>query len=115
MRHDTYAEGFSQIKTRELSLLAGIIHESNGGNTEDTLMKCQFIDRALLIIRQRSLLAYRRPKIRLALYKTSTTWLGHDLNMLLVSTWPHVANRNNPYEMMVARNSAWYEEPGPIG
>lgn len=109
MKGDTIPEGFTQIRARELALLSQVIHEGNGGDLEDTLRKCQFIDRALLMMKSRSLLAYKRPKIKLAQLKTAKTWLGHDLNMLLVSTWPHLANKSNPYEMNVARNSQWYQ------
>lgn len=106
---DSIVEGFSMIRMKELVLLSKVISEGNGGDVEDTLRKVEFIDRALLMIRNRSLLNYKRPKIKLSTYKTSGTWLGHDLNMLLVSTWPHLARKSNPYEMAIARNSKWFE------
>lgn len=105
-----HLEGFPNISAKELVLLTKVCQEHNDGDLEQTLRQVEFIDRALGFLRSRALLNYRRPKIRLKLLKTAGTWLQHDLNMLLISQWPSCASPGNPYEMMCAQNSKYYED-----
>lgn len=94
-------EGFGVMNYKELALMAAIVNEENGGDIEETLKTCQFFDRALMLMKGNSI-CRKRPKLRLKDLKTSRTWIGHDINMLMVNQWPETANQMNPYEMKIA-------------